>query len=110
MQQLMFVIYDDKAKAYLPPFYLPTADMAIRTFSDCINDNKHAFGQHPEDYTLFHLGGFDNTTGETILINNQTLGNGLHFLTQNQTTDPDLFDGVTTETALELNKSDGAQT
>lgn len=58
-----FVIYDDKAKAYLPPFFLPEIGMAIRAFGDCVNDPKHNFGAHPADYTLFCTGTFDDRSG-----------------------------------------------
>jgi hypothetical protein len=59
----MFAIYDSKATAYLPPFNLPTIQMAKRTFTDTVNDLKHSFSQHPEDYTLFHIGEFDDEKG-----------------------------------------------
>lgn len=64
MEHLLFSIYDEKAHAYLPPFTLPRSDMAIRTFSDCINSSDHAFSRHPGDYTLYELGVFDDSTGE----------------------------------------------
>lgn len=62
MKQNVFAIYDSKANAYLSPFFLPTVGMAVRVFSDCVNSKDHQFGAHPEDYTLFHLGIFDDTT------------------------------------------------
>jgi len=115
MQHLMFTIHDEKAGAYLPPFFLPNAEMAKRTFSDCINDKKHAFGQHPEDYTLFHLGAFDNITAETILIEQHSLGNGINFKTIQQ---PDIFNTThelpdnfnETDYQNAANKYDGDQT
>lgn len=58
-----FTVYDDKAKAYLPPFFLPEIAQAVRTFGDCATDPKHEFGKHPEDYTLFQLGDFDSSSG-----------------------------------------------
>ena len=56
----IFTIHDSKAQAFLPPFILPRAEMAERTFGDCINSADHQFGQHPDDYTLFELGAFDD--------------------------------------------------
>lgn len=56
----IFSIFDVKANAYLPPFFLPEDAIAIRTFGDCVNDKTHAFGMHPEDYMLFYIGSFDN--------------------------------------------------
>jgi len=63
MIQLVFSIYDSKAKAFLPPFFMPRAEMAQRAFSECANSDDHQFGKHPADYTLFHLGNWDDDTG-----------------------------------------------
>lgn len=63
MKQKIFMIFDDKAKAYLPPWFLPEMGMAIRAFSDCCNDPSHAFGRHPADYTLFCAGTWDVLSG-----------------------------------------------
>jgi len=62
-KQVVFVIYDDKAKAYLPPFFLPEMGMGIRTFGDCVNQAGHPFFMHPADYTLFAAGTFDDRSG-----------------------------------------------
>lgn len=62
MKHNVFAIYDSKANAYLPPFFLPTVAMAVRVFSDCVNSDSHQFGLHPQDYTLFHLGIWDDAT------------------------------------------------
>ncbi len=59
----MFAIFDAKALAYLPPFVLPEVGMALRTFGDCVNSDDHQFGAHPEDYTLFNIGSYDDKTG-----------------------------------------------
>ena len=56
----IFSIYDSKAQAYFPPFFLPTNAMAVRTFSDMANDKTNNIGKHPEDFTLFHIGGWDD--------------------------------------------------
>lgn len=58
MKLQIFAVYDSKAEAYLTPFFLHNIALAIRTFTDCVNDPDHPWGKHPEDYTLFHLGTF----------------------------------------------------
>lgn len=58
-----FVVYDEKARAYLPPFFLPEVAQAVRTFGDCCGDVSHEFGKHPEDYSLFQVGVFDSSSG-----------------------------------------------
>ena len=77
----VFTVHDVKAQAYLPPFILPKREMAIRTFSDCVNSDSHQFAAHPEDYTLFELGFFDDETALYNLRNApQSLGNGVDFV------------------------------
>ena len=63
MNQLIFSIYDSKAVSHLPPFFLPTKAMALRTFTECANNPEHQFGRHPEDYTLYEHGTFDCDQG-----------------------------------------------
>lgn len=63
MIQNIFSIFDEKAKAFLPPILLPHVGQMEREFKDAVNDITTAFYRHPEDYTLFKLGTFDNETG-----------------------------------------------
>lgn len=66
MKLKIFSIFDSKAKAFLPPFFLPEPEVAIRTFTNAANDKKHAFGANPADYTLFLLGEFDDDTAKIV--------------------------------------------
>lgn len=59
----MFSVYDEKAKAYLPPFFLHTVGMAHRAFADAVNDPSHMFAKHPEDFYLFRVGEFNDESG-----------------------------------------------
>lgn len=59
----MFTVFDVKAKAYLPPFFMPQVGQAVRSFGDAVSDETHAFHKHPEDYTLFIVGSFDDASG-----------------------------------------------
>ena len=78
MDLKIYTIFDQKADAYLNPFFLPNDALATRTFKDCTNDDNHAFGKNPEDYTLFNLGSFDTNTGKFTIHNaHKSLGNGL---------------------------------
>ena len=79
MRSKLFSIHDVKAGAYLPPFWLPTIEMARRSFADCVNMETHAFAKHPEDYTLFHVGDFDDETGRLEPVEPVSFGNGVDF-------------------------------
>jgi len=89
MNQKIFTIFDSKAHAYLLPFFLPEQDMAMRTFLDCVNDDNHQFGKHPEDYTLFNIGSWDDEKAKFLTNNPISLGNGLEFV--NKEKQPQLF-------------------
>lgn len=60
MQLQIFTVYDSKAEAYMAPFYMNTKGQAIRAFTDSANDPNHQFYKHPEDYTLFLLGQYQD--------------------------------------------------
>jgi len=81
MNLRIFVVFDSKARAYLPPFFMPEAGQAVRVFADCCNDDGHQFGKHPEDYTLFEIGTFDDHEGKLLQLKQSiTHGVGLAFL------------------------------
>lgn len=66
MQFRCFSIFDSKAKAFLPPFFMAETGLAVRAFRDCVIDPNHAFGRNPMDYSLFSIGGFDDSSGLLI--------------------------------------------
>ncbi len=77
----VFTVYDCKTEAYFLPFYSKTKGEAIRSFSDTINDPKHHMHMHLEDYTLFHLGEYDDNKGKhTSLPTPQSLGVAIEYL------------------------------
>lgn len=80
MLHKIFCIHDAKASAYLPPFFLHSEGMAARAFYDMVVDTEHAFGKHPEDYTLFYIGEYSDLTGEIESKTKKSLGNGVDFL------------------------------
>lgn len=56
-------VYDNKARAYLPPFYVSHVDVGVRHIADALKDASHPFARNPEDYSLYHLGAFADDTG-----------------------------------------------
>lgn len=61
MKQRVYAIFDAAAAAYLPPFMMPRDELALRAFKECVNSPTHQFGVHPQDYTLFFIGTFEDT-------------------------------------------------
>lgn len=77
--QKLYTVYDEKAEAFLPPFFVPAHGIALRAFQDCVNSKDHQFGKHPADYTLFYLGDWDDITCEFDIGSRKSLGNGVEF-------------------------------
>lgn len=63
MRILYFSVFDKAVGAYLPPFAARSKAEAMRSFADAVNDEKHQFFKHVLDYTLMHVGGFDDESG-----------------------------------------------
>lgn len=91
----MYCIHDTKAKAFLPPFILPTEGMAVRTFADCINSDTHQFGAHPEDYGLFFLGEFDDEKGELVPTHPTIVRTGISLVNSEKKAQVDIWEQIT---------------
>lgn len=62
---IMVAVRDRAAEAYMRPFFVATANMAIRSFMDEVNrdaaDNQ--LFAHFDDFDLFELAVFDDNSG-----------------------------------------------
>jgi len=63
-------IYDQAIGAYSRPVFVQSTGVAIRSFSDEVNreDQNNEMKRHPADFSLFHLGSFDDSTGLFVNI------------------------------------------
>ena len=65
MIQVIVAIKDRAADAFMRPWFVPTAAMAIRSFMDEVNrkaEDNQLF-HHPDDFDLYELGIFDDSNG-----------------------------------------------
>lgn len=78
----IFSVWDSKAEAFATPFFMHSKGLAVRAFSDTINDPNSSLSKHPYDYALFYLGTFadDSSTFKT-LVPPVSLGMAAEFLT-----------------------------
>lgn len=84
----VFSIYDGKACAFASPFFMPTIGLALRAFTDLVNDVGSTVKRHPSDYTLFHIGEFDEQKGTfSPVVPHVNLGLASTFLIQNPPVD-----------------------
>lgn len=63
MKSKVYTVYDSKVESYMNPFLMQTKGQAIRAFADSVNDEKTQFYKHPEDFTLFEIGEYDDASG-----------------------------------------------
>jgi hypothetical protein len=65
MKQIICTVKDRAADAYGRPMFVPSAGVAIRSFSDEINRNNadNQLYNHPDDFDLYELGEFDDNSG-----------------------------------------------
>lgn len=63
----VFAVYDSAAGAHVHLFVLSSRGLAKREFSAMANDPKTKIGQHPDDYTLFELGTYDDVSGVIVM-------------------------------------------
>lgn len=76
----VFSIYDSKAEIYNKPFIMATKGQAIRGFADLANDENIDIGKHPQDFTLFEIGEYDDERGiYTMHEAKQNLGVAIEF-------------------------------
>lgn len=62
---LLYVMaaFDKKAAAFMQPFYASRPEVGLRSFQEAANIEDHQVCKHPEDFSLFQLGTWDDNTG-----------------------------------------------
>jgi len=81
MKMMMFSILDGKSGMYNQPFPAVSRGVALRMFTDLVNDQKTAIARHPEDYTICEIGSFEDSTGLLEPLTNPVpLGNAASYI------------------------------
>lgn len=63
MKVQVFAVFDNKVGTYAQPFFSMNLASGKRAFTDACSDINTMLHKHPEDFTLFYLGEFDDQTG-----------------------------------------------
>ena len=66
----VFSIYDQASGLYSQPSVLGSRGVALRSFTDQINEPSNTMSKHPEDYSLYYLCDFNDETGEFSNVGN----------------------------------------
>lgn len=64
MKLYVYSIFDKAVNAYMRPFFMQSDGQALRMFIDEVSKDDSELGKHPEDYSLFLIGWFEDRAGE----------------------------------------------
>lgn len=63
MKQQCFSVCDNKTGYFHVPFFSPTVPSGKRMFQEACRDTSTLMSKYPEDFTLWHVGEFDDNDG-----------------------------------------------
>lgn len=80
MKSTVAAIFDSKVKIFTQPYLFVNKGAALRTWQEAANDPQSPYCKHPEDFTMFIVGEYNDETGIlTHLTAFESLGNALQF-------------------------------
>lgn len=59
----IYAVYDEKAEMFGTPQFFKSDGMALRTLQDMVTQNESIIANHPEDFSLYRLGDYDDNQG-----------------------------------------------
>lgn len=62
----IYSIRDEKSLSYGTPFFQSTDGLALRAFADLVNDPKSIISKHPEDFSIWFIGTFDDEAAQIV--------------------------------------------
>lgn len=66
MKQIVFAVYDEKAAAFMAPFFMNSRGEAVRAFGDAVAEPSHSFSKHASDFVLYEIGDYDTGLGQLL--------------------------------------------
>lgn len=66
---VMLAIFDKAIESYGRPFSAPTRAAGARAFADEVNRAGSEMNRHPQDYVLYEVGHFDDSSGRFESLN-----------------------------------------
>lgn len=81
MKLIVCSVFDDKAKAYMQPFFVPNVNIARRSFGDAVADHSTGISKHASDYKLYQVGIWDDNAGTfDKFLQPEFLANAVDFI------------------------------
>lgn len=80
MKLNVYVIYDSAAKTYSRPMVLQNDGIALRAFMNMVNkDDGTDIYHHPDQFTMFRIGEYNDQTALISAESPKSLGNGIEY-------------------------------
>ena len=89
MRHNVYTIYDQASAFYMRIFQARGHGEVLRAFSDMAMNKDHDIGAHPEHYSLWFIGTFDDNTGELVRSDFECLGKAHEIVAASRKVDPD---------------------
>lgn len=87
MKQQIYAVFDTCAGIYDSPHFANSDDVVRRQFFDIATAADNPISKHPEHYSLWRLGAWDNTNGKIVDETNECLCTALEAISQSQVVD-----------------------
>jgi hypothetical protein len=97
MRLNVYTIFDTATGAYMRPFYMQSDGQATRAFKDLAVAADHEIGKHPEDYSLWRIGQFNDNKGELVPEDRECLATALELVATAQRVDQDKMEELNGE-------------
>lgn len=76
----IFAVYDNKAEAFMQPFFAETVGLALRAFQQNTENPDSVLYKYPNDFVLYEIGTFDDITGSlNNYEQNKNLGMAIEY-------------------------------
>ncbi len=105
MKVQCYAIFDTCSGIYEKPFFHTADDAVRREFQDVATAADHPIANHPEHYSLWRFGTFDNETGKLSNETNECLNTALEMISLSQTVNSEALADLTAN----LNGNDNAK-
>jgi hypothetical protein len=97
MRLNVYTIFDTATGAYMRPFYMQSDGQATRAFKDLAVAADHEIGKHPEDYSLWRIGQFNDNKGELVPEDRECLATALELVAVARRVDQDKLEELNGE-------------
>ncbi len=87
MKVQCYAIFDSCSGIYEKPFFSTADDLVKREFQDVATAADHIISKHPEHFSLWRLGIFNNENGDIQNETNECLWTATEAIGQSQTVD-----------------------